>query len=136
MQARDEKLMLAWLEARPPHTCPGCGRPMETVVPGSGKRGRTRIWCSNACRQRAYRARKAGTQTAQPEAPRAEHSPAPDAPTLEECIVTVLESPTAVASVLDVVRRALLDGALDKHEYTEVQTALLALHEALTINHP
>jgi hypothetical protein len=86
-------------------------------------------------RQRAYRARQPGAQTVEPDTPRAEHSPAPEAPTLEKCIVTVLESPTAVASMIDVVRRALLDGALDKHEYTEVQAALLALHEALTINH-
>ena len=52
--------------------------------------------------------------------------------TLDQCIVAVLESPQAVASVIDVVRRALIDGALDKLEYIEVQAALVALREAMS----
>ena len=126
--------MLAWLEARPPSRCPGCERPLTTVLPGSGKRGRTRVWCSDACRQRAYRARKTGVQPSQEAEPaRAEPTvaPAPVEHTLDQCIVTVLESPTAVASVIDVVRRALIDGALDKPEYTELRVALAALREAV-----
>lgn len=127
--------MLAWLEARPPSKCPACDRPLTTVLPGSGQRGRTRVWCSDACRQRAYRARKSGVQPVQDvETTKVEPapSPAPTSHTLDQCIVTVLESPSAVSSVLDVVRRALIDGALDKHEYTEVQAALLALREAMS----
>jgi hypothetical protein len=135
MEARDEKLMLAWLEARSPTTCPGCGRPMETVVPGSGRRGRTRVWCSDACRQRAYRARKSGAETVEPGGAAAPDSPAPAGHTLDQCIVSVLESPHAVASVLDVVRRALDDDVLGRHEYAEIQVALVALHEALNTNH-
>jgi hypothetical protein len=45
--------------------------------------------------------------------------------------VTVLQSPTAVASVLDVVRRALRDGALDQPEYADVQAALLVLQDEM-----
>ena len=46
---------------------------------------------------------------------------------LDECIIAVLEVPTAIASVLDVVRRASHDGVLDRPEYVDVQAALLAL---------
>jgi hypothetical protein len=46
---------------------------------------------------------------------------------LDACIIAVLEDPTAIASVLDVVRRASRDGVLDRPEYAEVQTALFAL---------
>lgn len=46
---------------------------------------------------------------------------------LDACIIAVLENPTAIASVLDVVRRASRDGVLDQPEYAELQTALLAL---------
>lgn len=60
------------------------------------------------------------------------HSPAAMEHALEQCIVTVLESPTAIASVIDVVRRALIDGALDKRGYTEVQVALVALYQAMS----
>lgn len=49
--------------------------------------------------------------------------------------MAVLDSPTAVASVLDVVRRALRDGVLDRPEYIEVQVALLALHDAVIADH-
>ena len=45
--------------------------------------------------------------------------------------MTVLQSSTAVATVLDVVRRALRDGALDQPEYTDVQVALLALRDEM-----
>jgi hypothetical protein len=38
-----------------------------------------------------------------------------------------LERPTAIASVLDVVRRASRDGALDRPEFADVQAALVAL---------
>lgn len=134
-RARDEAVTLAWLEASPPAKCPGCGRPLSTRLPGSGKRGRTRVWCSDACRQRAYRARKSGVQPAQDaETTKVEPapSPAPTSHTLDQCIVTVLESPKAVSSVLDVVRRALIDGALDKHEYTDVRATLVALREAMS----
>ena len=146
-RARDERQGLAWLKAHPAATCPSCGRPLETVLPGSGVLGRNRIWCSNACRQRAYRARKAGdgaapnaqtqghspapTQTAAPPAPTESPPPTAVTPNLDECIVTVLQSPTAVATVLDVVRRALRDGALDQPEYTDVQVALLALRDEM-----
>ena len=127
--------MLAWIERRPPARCPACDRPLATILPGSGTRGRTRVWCSDACRQRAYRARKSGAQPAQETETTNDEAttpPAPGAHTLDQCIVTVLESPTAVAAVIDVVRRALLDSGLDKHEYAEVQVALVALHEAMS----
>ena len=133
VRVRDQRLALAWVEANPPATCSGCGRPLETAVPGTGGPGRTRVWCSNACRQRAYRARKAKPA---PDLP-AEGSQ-PTSPTTHEaddCIVAVLDSPTAVASVLDVVRRALRDGVLDRPEYIEVQVALLALHDAVIADH-
>lgn len=123
--------MLAWLQASPPARCPGCDRPLTTVVPDSGKRGRRRVWCSDACRQRAYRARKSGAQQVETTVDEATDSPAPTEHTLDQCIVAVLESSIAVASVIDVVRRALIDGALEKHEYAEVQVALVALREAL-----
>jgi hypothetical protein len=130
-RARDEKLFLAWLEKRAPVGCPGCGRPLETVVPGAGKRGRTRVWCSDACRQRAYRARRSGAYEAETAAAAAADPP-PAEHTLDQCIVAVLESPQAVAAVANVVRRALIDGVLDKPEYIEVQAALVALREALS----
>ena len=41
VRARDERLALAWVESHPPATCPGCGRPLETALPGTGGRGRT-----------------------------------------------------------------------------------------------
>ena len=46
---------------------------------------------------------------------------------LDACIIAVLEDPTAIASVLDVVRRASRDGVLDRPEYADVQTSLHAL---------
>jgi hypothetical protein len=129
VRARDQRLALAWVEANPPATCSGCGRPLETALPGTSGPGRTRVWCSNACRQRAYRARKATTA---PDLP-AEWSQ-PTSPTTHEaddCIVAVLDSPTAVASVLDVVRRALRDGVLGRPEYADVHVQLLALCDEL-----
>lgn len=130
-RARDERLLLAWLETRAPVCCPGCGRPLDTVVPGSGIRGRTRVWCSDACRQRAYRARRSGAQEVET-TPAAAADSSPAEHTLDQCIVAVLESPQAVASIIDIVRRALIDGALDKLEYIEVQAALVALREAFS----
>jgi hypothetical protein len=50
----------------------------------------------------------------------------------DECIVSVLDSPHAVASVLGVVRRALEDGVLDQPQYAEVQVELVALIEAVS----
>ena len=129
-RARDEQLLLAWLETRAPVRCPGCGRPMDTAVPGSGKRGRTRVWCSDACRQRAYRARMSCAREVKTTTAAAADLP-PDEHTLDQCIVAVLESPQAVASVIDVARRALIHGVLEKLEYTEVQVALVALREAM-----
>lgn len=123
--------MLAWLQASPPAKCPSCDRPLTTVVPDSGTRGRRRVWCSDACRQRAYRARKSGAQEVEATTDEAKDSLAPIEHTLDQCIVAVRESPAAVASVIDVVRRALIDGALDKREYTEVQVALVALRGAM-----
>ncbi|MFF9638701.1 hypothetical protein ACF1D2_29485 [Streptomyces bacillaris] len=38
--------------------CGQCGRPMETIGPLYGSAGRPRRYCSNACRQKAYRARQ------------------------------------------------------------------------------
>ena len=133
-RARDEAVTLAWLEASPPARCPACDRPLPTVLPGYGKRGRTRVWCSDACRQRAYRNRKTGVRPVHgaETANEPSHSPAAMVHALEQCIVTVLESPTAIASVIDVVRRALIDGALDKRGYTEVQVALVALYQAMS----
>jgi len=130
-RARDERLMLAWLEASTPTRCPGCTRPSETAVPGSGKRGRTRVWCSDACRQRAYRARRSEAHTVEIRVTQATEPHAPTEHTLDQCIVAVLESPQAVASVLDVVRRALMDGALEALEYVDVQVAMVALREAM-----
>ena len=133
-RARDEAVMLAWLEVSPPARCPACDRPLTTVLPGSGKRGRTRVWCSDACRQRGYRARKSGalpTKETVTTNAAATNPPPPAGHSLDQCIVKVLETPTAVASVIDVVRRALIDGALDKREYSEVQAALVALREAI-----
>ena len=136
-RARDDRLGLAWLEANPPSPCPGCGRPLATRVPGGGPRGRRRIWCSNACRQRAYRARLlASKDTAPPPSspPELSKSAEPSKPLpqlamhdLDACIIAVLEDPTATASVLDVVRRASRDGVLDRPEYADVHAALLAL---------
>ena len=134
-RARDDRLGLAWLEANPPAPCPGCGRPLATRVPGAGPRGRRRIWCSNACRQRAYRARLlASEDTASPPLSPPESSksaepskPLPQTHDLDACIIAVLEDPTAIASVLDVVRRASRDGVLDRPDYADLQTALLAL---------
>jgi hypothetical protein len=134
-RARDERLGLAWLEANPPSPCPNCGQPLATRVPGAGPRGRRRIWCSNACRQRAYRARLlASEDTASPPPSPPESSksaepskPLPQTHDLDACIIAVLEYPTAIASVLDVVRRASRDGVLDRPAYADVQTALLAL---------
>lgn len=133
-RARDEAVTLAWLEASPPARCPACDRPLPTVLPRYGKRGRTRVWCSDACRQRAYRNRKTGVRPvhgAETTSEQPSHSPTPVEHTLDQCIITVLESPTAVASVIDVVRRALIDGALDKREYAEVRAALVALRETM-----
>lgn len=45
--------------------------------------------------------------------------------------MAVLEAPHAVGSVLDAVRRALRDGALDRSAYAEVQVALVALGEEM-----
>lgn len=133
VRARDERLTLAWVEANPTATCPGCDRPLETALPGTGGRGRTRVWCSNACRQRAYRARKAP-----PASELAAEGPQSTSPTtheVDDCIVAVLNSPTAVASVLDVVRRALRDGVLDDPDYADVQIQLLVLRDELDGNH-
>ena len=136
-RARDDRLGLAWLEAHPPLPCPGCGRPLATHMPGAGPRGRRRIWCSNACRQRAYRARLlASEDTASPPSnpPESRKSAKPNKALpqlamhdLDACIIAVLEDQTAIASVLDVVRRASRDGVLDRPEYAHVQAALLAL---------
>lgn len=38
--------------------CGQCERPMETIGPLYGSAGRPRRYCSNACRQKAYRARQ------------------------------------------------------------------------------
>jgi hypothetical protein len=105
-------------------------------LPGTGT-GRRRIYCSNACRQRAYRTRQStsGDEAApQPSAVEPTHSPAPNEPTplptthdLDACIIAVLQTPNAIASVLDVVRRAARDGVLDQPEFADVQTALIAL---------
>ena len=127
-------------EANPPALCPGCGRPLTTHVPGAGARGRRRIWCSNACRQSAYRARQK-TFTAAPPLPSSapeQDSSASSLAThdLDDCIVSVLQAPTAVASVLDAVRRALHDGVLDQAEYAQVQAALLALGSELAAEAP
>ncbi|MEO5666233.1 MAG: hypothetical protein ABIR39_23425 [Nocardioides sp.] len=130
-RARDERLILAWLEASTPTRCPGCTRPLKTTVPGSGKRGRTRVWCSDACRQRAYRARRAEAQNVEIRVTQATGPPAPTEHKLDQCIVAVLESPQAVASVLDVVRRALMDDALETHEYADVRVAMIALRDAM-----
>ena len=139
-RARDERLGLAWLKANPPSPCPGCGRPLATRVPGVGPRGRRRIWCSNACRQRAYRARLLVSEdTASPSSspPESSKSAEPSKPLpqlamhdLDACIIAVLEEPTAIASVLDVVRRASRDGVLGRPEYADVQAALLVLTNA------
>lgn len=89
------------------------------------------MWCSDACRQRGYRERrKAGRQLEPPHAS-PESTPASSPHTIEECIVAVLEAPHAVGSVLDAVRRALRDGALDRSAYAEVQVALVALGEEM-----
>lgn len=129
VRTRDERVTLAWIEANPPATCRGCGRPLETILRRTDRAGRTRIWCSNACRQRGYRARKTGASSAaRVEEPR---STEPGTPELDDCIAAVLQSPTAVASVLDVIRLALRDGVLDRSEYADVQVALLALRGEL-----
>ena len=133
IQARDERLALAWLEANPPVPCPGCGRPTSTRIPGTGT-GRWRIYCSNACRQRAYRSRRSHTEGSSPPPPESSAEPAPQVPAtsipkhdLDACIIAVLEQPTAIASVLDVVRRASCDGVLDQTKFAEVKIALVAL---------
>ena len=100
-------------------------------------RGRRRIWCSNACRQRAYRARLSASEdppSPPPSPPKPSNSAEPSKSLpqlamhdLDACIIAVLEDATAVASVLDVVRRASRDGVLDRREYAAVQTALVAL---------
>lgn len=125
--------MLAWLEANPPATCASCAKPLETVLPGSGRSGRRRIWCSDACRQRAHRARKTTSSRAETEPDAPEPTPSTDH-TLDECIVAVLESPHAVASVLDVVRRAHRDGRVDQPKYADLQVALDALLDEVTSN--
>ncbi len=131
IRARDELLAQRWLEANQAATCagPGCSKPLPTAIPGS-ERGRIRTWCSDACRQRAYRARKKKAESM----PSVEASgPAAIAPapahSTDDCIVAVLESPDAVAAVLDVVRRALHDGRLDHPQYVDVQGAVVALVE-------
>lgn len=136
MQARDERLALAWMEANPPLPCPGCGRPTATRMPGTGT-GRRRIYCSNACRQRAYRARHVQSDDdASPEPPKPEPLPASEPQMkassiavhdLDSCIIAVLEQPAAIASVLDVVRRALDDGVLSGPEFRDVRSALAKL---------
>lgn len=140
MRARDERLAKAWLKANPPPTCPGpgCGRPLPTVLPGTVK-GRARVWCSDACRQRAYRARKKSgptgpTEDAKPAAVPADAATPADAPvahTVGDCIIAVLESPYAVTEVLDAVRRADSDGVLERPEYADVRVALIALVESM-----
>lgn len=50
---------------------------------------------------------------------------------LNDCILAVLASPSAIAAVLDVARRALRDGRLDASEYDDVQVALLALYDEM-----
>jgi hypothetical protein len=135
VRARDERLGLAWLEANPPSPCPGCGRPLAIPVPGAGPRGRRRIWCSNACRQRAYRARQSavGDEASAPPGAllnspeQAEPTPPPPTHDLDACIIAVLQTPSAIASVLDVVRRASRDGVLDRPEFADVHASLVAL---------
>ena len=46
---------------------------------------------------------------------------------LDSCIIAVLEQPAAIASVLDVVRRALDDGVLGGPEFRHVRSALAKL---------
>lgn len=46
---------------------------------------------------------------------------------LDECIMTVLNEPDAVAAVLDVVRQAHRDGVLDQSQYAQVRDKLRAL---------
>ena len=71
------------------------------------------------------------------DAPPPSPAPEPDQPApatashdLDACIIAVLEQPPAIASVLDVVRRALDDGVLDRPEYADVQAALHALTDS------
>ncbi len=49
---------IPWRDANVTATCPACGEPMPT--------GRTRTYCSHACRQRAFRARHAPNVAAPP----------------------------------------------------------------------
>lgn len=133
IRTRDERLALRWLKGNPPATCagPGCGKPLPTVLPGS-ERGRRRTFCSDACRQRSYRARKKNAESTPPvAAPEPMSVASAPAHAMDDCIVAVLEAPHAVAAVLDVVRRALRDGRLDDSEYVEVQRALVALVEEM-----
>ena len=130
MQARDERLALAWSEANPPLPCPGCGRPTATRIPGTGT-GRRRIYCSNACRQRAYRSRRSRPEGSPTSPPESSAEPAPQVPAssarrhdLDACIIAVLEEPTAIASVLDVVRRALSDGVLSRPDFNVIKVAV------------
>jgi hypothetical protein len=132
-RARDERLLLRWLKTSLPATCagPGCGKPLPTILPGTGS-GRTRTWCSDACRQKAYRARKAAAGAAPPTPPAAPTETLMGAThSADDCILAVLNSPTSTAAVLDVVRRALHDGVLDRREYVDVQVALIALVEEM-----
>ena len=138
MRARDERLTNVWLKNNSPPTCPapGCDRPLPTVLPGTVK-GRSRVFCSDACRQRAYRARKRSGTPAQDEglqaAPRPAVSPEPHgAPTprshaIGDCIIAVLESPYAIAEVLDAVRRAHSEGVLGRPEYADVRSLVESL---------
>ena len=45
----------SWYEIRGSHPCPVCDAEVEQIV----RPGRARIYCTNACRQRAYRWRRA-----------------------------------------------------------------------------
>jgi hypothetical protein len=76
------------------------------------------------------------------DAPPPSPAPEPDQPApatashdLDACVIAVLEQPSAIASVLDVVRRALDDGVLDRPEYADVQAALLALTDSPNTRH-
>lgn len=133
VRARDEQFLLRWLKTSAPATCAGlgCGKPLPTVLPGTGS-GRTRTWCSDACRQKAYRARKAAAGAVPPTLPAAPiKTPAVAAHSADDCTLAVLNSPSSTAAVLDVVRRALRDGVLDRREYVDVQVALVALMEEM-----
>lgn len=99
--------------------CEACGGPIKTK-PGS-KGGRPRRWCSDACRQRASRARS-GTQAATTAAVKGVEA--------EQAVELVLASPEATRQLLTKITETI---KTDPDAVSNgVVGAVFGLHKAIT----